>query len=60
MNERTMTREEASYLLFAIKHLQRDGTHITPAMADFYNEMVDGLALHITQLDGESHDTGRH
>ena len=56
MNYKSVTHEEAAFLIFSFKKTLRDRDALTPAMAQFYDNSLTVLREKISQLDLDEND----
>ena len=56
MNHKHLTREEAVYLIFAIKKTLRDRDVLTPGMEQFYDTLFDNLKAKVKRIDSARKD----
>ena len=56
MNLKHLTRDEAAYLIFAIKKTLRDRQGLTPAMEQFYDATFDYLREKVERIDSARKD----
>ena len=60
MNYNSLTREEASFLLFTFKKTLRDRDGLTPAMIQFYENSMTVLKEKIPRLEKDAEDPRSH
>ena len=51
MNLKQLTRDEAAFLIFAIKKTLRDREGLTPEMEQFYDNTFDYLRAKVERID---------
>ncbi len=56
MNYHSLTRDEASFLLFSFKKTLRDRDGLTPAMVQFYERSITVLAEKLPRLEQDAKD----
>ena len=56
MNLNQLTRDEAAYLIFAIKKTLRDREGLTPEMEQFYDNTFDTLREKVERIDSARKD----
>ena len=56
MNLKQLTRDEAAYLIFAIKKTLRDREGLTPEMEQFYDSTFDTLREKVERIDSARKD----
>ena len=56
MNLKHLTRDEAAYLIFAIKKTLRDREGLTPGMEQFYDSTFDALREKVERIDNACED----
>ena len=56
MNLKQLTRDEAAYLIFAIKKTLRDREGLTPEMEQFYDNTFDTLREKVERIDNARKD----
>jgi FtsZ-binding cell division protein ZapB len=56
MNFNSLTRDEASFLLFSFKKTLRDRVGLTPAMIQFYESGIEVLKEKIPRLEKDEED----
>ena len=56
MNLKQLTRDEAAYLIFAIKKTLRDREGLTPEMEQFYDNTFDTLREKVERIDSARKD----
>ncbi len=56
MNLKQLTRDEAAYLIFAIKKTLRDRQGLTPEMEQFYDNTFDALREKVERIDSARKD----
>ena len=60
MNFNSLTRDEASFLLFSFKKTLRDRVGLTPAMIQFYESSSEVLRVKIPRLEKDEQDQRSH